>query len=104
MGGVLADVDAVTVREILDLLAQGRGVQIFPREVELSTQHAADMLNVSRPYLIGLLEGGKIPFRKVGRYRRVRFEDLMDYKRRDDLGRRAAADELAELSEDLDLY
>jgi hypothetical protein len=51
-----------------------------------------------------LLEGGKIPFRKVGRHRRVRFEDLMDYKRRDDLGRRAAADGLAELSEDLDLY
>ena len=95
---------AVMFAQILDLLAQGRGVQIFPREVELSTQHAADMLNVSRPYLIGLLEGGKIPFRKVGRHRRVRFEDLMNYKRSDDLTRRAAADGLAELSEDLDLY
>ena len=100
----MADVDAVTVRAGTRSAGAGRGVQIFPREVELSTQHAADMLNVSRPYLIGLLEGGKIPFRKVGRHRRVRFEDLMDYKRRDDLGRRAAADELAELSEDLDLY
>ena len=101
---VIPRATAVMFAQILDLLAQGRGVQIFPREVELSTQHAADMLNVSRPYLIGLLEGGKIPFRKVGRHRRVRFEDLMDYKRRDDLGRRAAADGLAELSEDLDLY
>lgn len=76
---------AVMFAQILDLLAQGRGVQIFPKEVELSTQKAADMLNVSRPYLIGLLEAGKIPFRKVGRHRRIRFEDLMDYKRQDDL-------------------
>jgi len=101
---VIPRATAVMFAQILDLLAQGRGVQVFPREVELSTQHAADMLNVSRPYLIGLLEDGKIPFRKVGRHRRVRFEDLMDYKRRDDLTRRAAADGLAELSEDLDLY
>jgi excisionase family DNA binding protein len=101
---VIPRATAVMFAQILDLLAQGRGVQIFPREVELSTQHAADMLNVSRPYLIGLLEGGKIPFRKVGRHRRIRFEDLMVYKRRDDLSRRAAADGLAEFSEDLDLY
>ena len=95
---------AAMFAQILDLLAQGRGVQIFPKEVELSTQKAADMLNVSRPYLIGLLEAGKIPFRKVGRHRRIRFEDLMDYKRQDDLDRRVAADKLAELTEELDLY
>ena len=65
---------------------------------------AADALNVSRPYLIGLLESDRIPFRRVGRHRRIKFEDLMDYKRQDDLGRRVAADKLAELSEDLDLY
>jgi excisionase family DNA binding protein len=90
--------------QILDLLAQGRGVQIIPKEVELSTQQAASLLNVSRPYLISLLESGKIPFRKVGRYRRITFEDLMDYKRGDDQERRTAADDLAALSEDLDLY
>jgi excisionase family DNA binding protein len=95
---------AVMFAQILDLLAQGRGVQIFTKDVELTTQQAADMLNVSRPYLIGLLESGKIPFRKVGRHRRVRFEDLLDYKRRDDLSRRVAADRLAELTEELDLY
>ena len=61
---------------MIKVLAQGRGVQIFPKEVELSTQKAADMLNVSRPYLIGLLEAGKIPFRKVGRHRRIKLEDL----------------------------
>ena len=95
---------AVMFAQILGLLAQGRGVQIFPRDVELTTQQAADMLNVSRPYLIGLLEADKIPFRKVGRHRRIRFEDLLDYKRRDDLNRRTAADRLAELTEELDLY
>lgn len=52
---------AVMFAQILDLPAQGRGVQIFPKEVELSTQQAAAVLNVSRPYLIGLLEAGKTP-------------------------------------------
>ena len=95
---------AIMFAQILDLLAQGRGVQIIPKEVELSTQQAASLLNVSRPYLISLLESGKIPFRKVGRHRRITFEDLMDYKRQDDLRRRVAADRLTELTEDLDLY
>ena len=95
---------AIMFAQILDLLAQGRGVQIFPKEVELSTQQAAAMLNVSRPYLIGLLEADEIPFRKVGRHRRIRLEDLMDYKRQDDLKRRVAADKLAGLTEELDLY
>ena len=101
---VIPRATVVMFAQILDLLAQGHGVAIIPKEVELSTQQAADALNVSRPYLIGLLESGRIPFRKVGRHRKVRFEDLMDYKRKDDLSRRDAADKLAELSEDLDLY
>jgi excisionase family DNA binding protein len=101
---VIPRATVVMFAQILDLLAQGHGVQIIPKEVELSTQQAADMLNVSRPYLISLLESNRIPFRKVGRHRRIRFEDLMDYKRQDDLRRRTAAAKLAELSEDLDLY
>jgi excisionase family DNA binding protein len=95
---------AIMFAQILDLLGQGRGVQIIPKEAELTTQQAAGMLNVSRPYLIGLLESGKIPFRKVGRHRRITFEALMEYKRQDDLERRAAADDLVELSEELGLY
>jgi len=101
---VIPRVTAIMFAQILDLLGQGRGVQIMPREAELTTQQAADMLNVSRPYLISLLESGQIPFRRVGRHRRITFEALMEYKRRDDLERRAAADDLADLSEELGLY
>lgn len=101
---VIPRATAVLFAQILDQLAQGRGVQILPKVAELSTQQAADVLNVSRPYLIGLLTSGEIPYRKVGRHRRVRFEDLMDYKRQDDLKRRAAADDLASISEELGLY
>jgi excisionase family DNA binding protein len=79
-------------------------VQIIPKDAELTTQQAADLLNVSRPYLISLLESGQIPYRKVGRHRRITFEALMDYKRHDDLKRRAAADDLAQLSQELGIY
>ena len=95
---------AILFAQILDALARGQGVQIIPKEAELTTQQAADMLNVSRPYLIGLLESDQIPYRKVCRHRRITFENLMNYKRHDDLKRRAAADDLADLSEELGLY
>jgi excisionase family DNA binding protein len=95
---------AVLLAQVLDALGQGQGVVIIPKEVELTTQQAADMLNVSRPYLIGLLESGKIPYRKVGRHRRITYEALMEYKRHDDLERRTAADDLADLSQELGLY
>jgi excisionase family DNA binding protein len=94
----------VLFAQILGTLAQGKGVQIMPKDMELTTQQAADLLNVSRPYLIGLLEAGKIGYRKVGKHRRVTFEAIMEYRRRDDAERRAAADELAGLTEELGLY
>ncbi len=94
----------VMLAQVLSLLESGHGVQIIPKDAELTTQQAADVLNVSRPYLIGLLESGQIPFRKVGRHRRITFEALMEYKRQDDLKRRAAADDLADLSQELGLY
>lgn len=110
--GEVGDDDALVVprptvvmfAQILDALGRGVGVQIIPRDVELTTQQAADMLNVSRPYLIGLLDSEKIPYRRVGRHRRITFEALMDYRRHDDLQRREAADALAELSEELGAY
>ena len=110
--GEVGDADALVIprptailfAQILDALAQGKGVQIVPKDIELTTQQAANLLNVSRPYLISLLESGQVPFRKVGRHRRITFEALMEYKRRDDAQRRAAADDLAALSEELDLH
>src|ERR1035438_8695551 len=94
---------AVMLAQILSLLANGQGVQIIPDNAELTTQQAADMLNVSRPYLIKLLESGEIPYRTVGRHRRITFQDLHEYKRRDDQHRRGVLDELAALSQELDL-
>lgn len=95
---------AVLLAQILAMLANGEGVQVIPDTAELTTQQAAEFLNVSRPHLIKLLESGEIPYRRVGTHRRVRFQDLREYKRRDDATRRATADELTELTEDLGLY
>lgn len=86
---------------ILEATAAGRGVQILPFNAELTTQQAAEALNVSRPYLIGLLEAGEIEYRLVGRHRRVRFDKLMEYKAKDDVKRRTAADDLSSLGQEL---
>jgi len=92
---------AVMLAQILGFLANGQGVTVTPSNAMLTTQQAADFLNVSRPYLIKLLEAGEIPFEKVGTHRRVAFGELMEYKRRDDQERRRAADELTELGQEL---
>ena len=95
---------AVLLAKILGFLANGEGANVIPDTAELTTQQAAEFLNVSRPYLIKLLETRQIPFRLVGTHRRVRFRDVSEYKSRDDLGRRRAADELTELTQELGLY
>ena len=89
---------------LLTELAKGNAVTIMPHHAELTTQEAADLLNVSRPYLISLLESGKLPHHKVGTHRRVRFADLMTYKRARDAESEEALRELAALSQELNLY
>ena len=85
-------------------LAHGRAVTLVSGEQELTTQQAADILNVSRPYLIKLLDQGAIPHTMTGSHRRVRLDDLMVYKQRRDRERSEALDALVRLSEEFGLY
>jgi excisionase family DNA binding protein len=80
--------------DILEAMAAGRGVTILPENAELTTVEAAEVLNVSRPFLIKLLEDKTIPHRKVGKHRRVRIEDVMAYKAGIDKEREAILDQL----------
>jgi excisionase family DNA binding protein len=88
---------------VLTELAKGNAVTLMPLHAELTTQEAADLLNVSRPFLVGLLESGQLPYHKVGTHRRIRFADLMIYKRRRDEESEAALRELAAVSQELKL-
>jgi excisionase family DNA binding protein len=88
---------------ILTEMAQGRAVTIIPVHAELTTQEAANVLNVSRPFIIQLLENGKIPFNRVGTHRRVRYHDIMKYKKEVDSKRLAVLDELTRQAQELNM-
>ena len=77
-------------------LEQGEGVLILPATQELTTQSAADMLGVSRQYLVQLLEQGRVPFHKAGTHRRVYLKDLMEYRKQRDAARRNMLDEITQ--------
>lgn len=85
--------------DVLSEMSQGNAISLIPYQQEISTQEAANLLNVSRPFLVRLLEDGEIPFRKVGTHRRVLLKDVMVYKEQTDQKRNQALDELASLSQ-----
>ena len=82
--------------DILGAMAGGQGIMLILGNAELTTGQAANVLNVSRPYLVKLLEDGEIPYRKVGKHRRVLMEDVMRYKESSDRDREIALDHLVE--------
>ena len=92
------------LRQIVFHMMQGRAITIVPVDKELTTQEAADILNVSRPYLVKLLENKKIPFVKAGSHRRIRFSDLMDYKKKRDTERAQGLTKLTQISQEYGLY
>lgn len=91
------------LKEILRQMAGGNGVALMPLHAELTTRQAAGLLQVSRTHLVQLLDGGRIPCRKVGAHRRVRAEDVLAYRRETEARRREALDELTARDRELGL-
>jgi excisionase family DNA binding protein len=85
-------------------LSAGKTVSLISTERDLTTQEAADLLNVSRPHLVALLEGGQIPFHKTGSHRRVPLTTLLEFASRRDEIRHEALTRLAQMSQDLGMY
>ena len=104
---VRLEVPPATLRllsQILALMARQQTFVLYPESSELTTKQAAEVLGVSRPFLIRVLEAGQIPFRRVGRHRRVLMQDVLAYKKTMQVKRRAALDELVKASEDMGGY
>lgn len=92
------------LRQVVHAMGKGQAISLVPQEQELTTQQAADILNVSRPFLIKLLEQGEIPHIKVGTHRRILVQHLITYKQKRDTKRRKLLDELIEESQEMGFY
>lgn len=90
--------------QVANAMAHGQGVTIMPHNALLTTQEAADLLGISRPTLIRLLEDGEIPFEHRGRHRRVRLADLLEYQARMRQRRHEALDRMVQEGERAGLY
>ncbi len=93
----------VLLSAIIRNMAEGRSISIIPSNSEISTQQAADMLHVSRPHLVKLLETQKIPFKKVGSHRRVLLKDIMNYEEKLTKQRESQLEFLSSQAQDLNL-
>ena len=89
---------------LVEVLARGDAITLVPVHKELTSQQAADILNVSRQYLVRLLDQGAIPFTRAGTHRRIRFEDVVTYKQKRDRERLESLDELTRLSQEYGGY
>lgn len=83
-------------------MAQGLTITLIPHDKELTTKEAADILNVSRPFLIRLLDRGELPYHRVGTHRRLRVEDVLAYREQRAARRREKLRELTRLSEEVE--
>ncbi|MEM9284650.1 MAG: helix-turn-helix domain-containing protein [Pseudomonadota bacterium] len=90
------------VLDVLTHIGRGQMVTVLPYDADLTTKEAADILNVSRPYFIKLLENKELPFRLVGTHRRVRADDLLAYKDKRDADREQAINDIQALGEELE--
>ncbi len=91
------------LNEILKEMAKGNAVTLIPTNAMLTTQEAADILNVSRPFFVNLLEAGKMPYQRLGSHRRILFKDLMTFKEKADTARAEAMRRMTEEAQELDM-
>lgn len=90
--------------DVVKAMARGQAITVAPRDTVLTTQEAADLLGISRPTFVKLLERGEVPFEKPNRHRKVLLTDVLEYKARARQKRRRALDELTAVSDELGLY
>jgi excisionase family DNA binding protein len=92
------------LERVVEVMARGDSITVVPVGKEVTTQQAADILNVSRQYLVRLLKEERIPYRKTGKHRRLRIEDVLSYKEQREKDRRAGLRELSRLTQEAGGY